>query len=127
MRVALLSGNAPRHNAVGNRIAEMARFFQERGAEVRLFVQDARALHPGLCSCTVHLTEPATDGPAWDYLRQADLIFAVYAQYFDLLQYLPRLAGMMDKTAIIRSVVRRSYDGMPRESYLSEMSATRSQ
>src|SRR5437764_7831190 len=93
MRVAFLSGNAPRHNAVGNQIAEKVRFFQERGAEIRLFVQDARRLHVDLHSCTVELHEPIADGPAWDYLRQSDLVFAVYAQYFDLLHYLPRLAG----------------------------------
>lgn len=93
MRVALLSYNAQLHNAVGNQIAEKVRFFQERGAEVLLFVQDARRLHPDLRSCTVPTPTPTLDGPAWDYLRQADLVFAVYAQYHDLLQYLPRLAG----------------------------------
>ena len=49
--VALLSYNAQFHNAVGNQIAEKVRFFQERGAEVRLFVQDARRLHLDLRSC----------------------------------------------------------------------------
>lgn len=93
MRVALLSGNAPRHNAVGNQIAEMVRFFQERGAEVRLFVQDARRLHPAVQACCAQVSEPRADGPVWDYLRRADLVFAVYAQYHELLQYLPRLAG----------------------------------
>jgi glycosyltransferase involved in cell wall biosynthesis len=39
------------------------------------------------------LAEPSVDGQAWEFLRQADLIFAVYGQYYDLLQYLPRLAG----------------------------------
>ena len=93
MRVALLSGNAPVHNAVGNQIAEKVRFFQERGAEVRVFVQDARGLHPDVRSCCVEVAEPSAEGPVWDYLRHADLVLAVYAQYFDLLQYLPRLAG----------------------------------
>jgi O-antigen biosynthesis protein len=94
MRVALLSGNAPRHNAVGNQIAEKVRFFQERGAEVRLFVQDARQLHPDVRSCCVEAPAPTLDGPAWDYLRHADLIIAVYAQHYDLLQYLPALVGV---------------------------------
>ena len=93
MRVALLAGNAPRHNAVGNQLAEKVRFFQERGAEVRLFVQDARWLHPDVQACCALVPEPRADGPVWDYLRHADLVFAVYAQYHDLLQYLPRLAG----------------------------------
>ena len=94
MRVALLSGNAPRYNAVGKQIAEKVRFFQERGAEVRLFVQDARRLHLDLRSCCIEVSEPSAEGPAWDYLRHADLVIAVYAQHFDLLQYLPALAGM---------------------------------
>src|SRR5438094_6343002 len=93
MRVALLSCNAQIYNAVGNHIAEKVRFFQERGAEVRLFVQDTRRLHPDVRACTHEVTEPSATGPAWDYLRQADLVFAIYAQYHDLLQYLPLLAG----------------------------------
>jgi glycosyltransferase involved in cell wall biosynthesis len=93
MRVALLSGNAPRHNAVGNQIAEKVRFFRERGAEVRLFVQDARRVHPAVHAFCVEVPEPSAAGPAWDYIRHADLVFAVYAQYHDLLQLLPRLAG----------------------------------
>lgn len=93
MRVAFLSANAPRHNAVGNQIAEKVRFFQEHGAEVQVFVQDARQLHPELQHCCTLVTQPTLDHPAWDFLRQADLLFAVYAQYHDLLQYLPRLAG----------------------------------
>lgn len=93
MRVALLAHRAPLHNAVGNRIAEQVRFFQERGAEVCLFIQDARRLHPDVKACAVTLPALTTDGPAWEFLRQADLIFAVYSQYHDLLQYLPRLAG----------------------------------
>ncbi len=100
MRVALLSGNAPAFNAIGNQIAEKVRFFQERGAEVRLFVQDARRLHPDLQTCCTEVAQPSADGPAWDYLRQADLVFAVYAQYHDLLQYLPRLAGMGPRTIV---------------------------
>lgn len=93
MRVALLAYNAPPHNAVGNQIAEKVRFFQERGAEVRLFVQDARRLHPDLGGHTAQVTTPSVAGPEWDYLCQADLVFAVYAQYHDLLQWLPCLTG----------------------------------
>ena len=93
MRVALLSYNAQFHNAVGNHVAEKVRFFQEHGAEVRLFVQDARRLHPDVRSCTRQVTAPEVPGLAWDYLRQADLVFAIYGQHHDLLQFLPALAG----------------------------------
>src|SRR5580765_5765358 len=94
MRVALLSANARRHDAVGNQIAEKVRFFQERGAEVRVFVHDARHLHPHVQSCCVEVSEPCADGPAWDYLSHADLAIAVYSQYHVLLRYLPRLVGI---------------------------------
>jgi glycosyltransferase involved in cell wall biosynthesis len=50
-------------------------------------------LHPALEGCAVEATKPSVDGPVWDYLRQTDLIIAVYAQYFDLLQFLPRLVA----------------------------------
>jgi glycosyltransferase involved in cell wall biosynthesis len=93
MRVALLSSNARRHNAIGNQLAEKVRFFQERGAEVRVFVQDARELHPDLQVSCIEVTQPVVDGPVWDFLRNADLVFAVYAEYHELLQYLPCLAG----------------------------------
>lgn len=93
MRVALLSGNAPAHNAIGNQIAEKVRFFQDRGAEVRVFVQDAQRLHPALRGCCSEVAHAPADGPVWDYLGQCDLIFAVYAQHFELLECLPRLAG----------------------------------
>ena len=93
MRVALLSYNAQLHNAIGNCIVEKVRFFQERGAEVRVFVQDGRQLNPALLSCAVEVAQPNVTGPTWEYLRQADLVFAVYAQAHELLQYLPLLAG----------------------------------
>lgn len=91
MRVALLSQNARLHNAVGNQIAERVRFFQERGAEVRVLVQDARQLHPDLRSCTTEVSVPTLSGPAWEFLRDADLVLAAYAQAHSLLQYLPLL------------------------------------
>ena len=94
MRVALLSFNAQVHNAVGDHVIEKVRFFQERGAQVRVYLQDVRRLHPGLRDCTIEVREPRMDGPVWEELRQADLIFAIYGQHHDLLQYLPLLAGM---------------------------------
>ncbi|MBI2804573.1 MAG: glycosyltransferase [Planctomycetes bacterium] len=93
MRVAILSGNAPRQSAVGNQIAEKLRFFQERGAEVRLFLQDARRLHSDLLACTIEVPTPVAEGPAWKYLVHADLVLVVYAQHFSLLPWLPALGG----------------------------------
>lgn len=93
MRVAVLSYNAEIHNAVGSYVLERVRFFQERGARVRVLVENDRRLHPELRTVTMVAAKPGTDGPAWDELRQADLVFAVYGQYYELLQYLPLLAG----------------------------------
>lgn len=93
MRVVLLSYNAPLHNAIGNCVVEKVQFFEERGAEVRLCVEDARQLHPRLRSLCVEVRHADVPGPLWDMLVQADLIVAVYAGYYDLLQVLPRLAG----------------------------------
>jgi len=94
MRVALLSYNAQLHNAIGNQVAEKVRFFQERGAEVRVYVQDARRLHADLHTVTSEVHHITPDGPVWDYLRQADLVIAVYAQACELWQYLPMLTGL---------------------------------
>ncbi len=93
MRVALLSHNARQHDAVGSMLVERVRFFTERGAEVRLFVEDGRHLHPDLQACCVVVSEPTTQGPAWDYLHLTDLVLAMYPQTYDLLQWLPCLAG----------------------------------
>ncbi len=87
MRVAFLSHNARRHDAIGNQIAEKVRFFQERGAEVRVFLEDARHLHTDLRTVCIETTVNE------DYLYQADLVFAVYSQYHELLQWAPRLVG----------------------------------
>src|SRR5687768_1671392 len=93
MRVAILSHNARMNDAVGNQIAEKVRFFQERGAEVRLFVENDIRLHPDVKEVATVCGPPVLEGPVWEYLRGTDLIFAVYGQYHELLQYLPCLEG----------------------------------
>ncbi len=93
MRVALLSHNARAHDAVGNHVAETAAFFLDRGAAVRLFVSSAAGVHPALRGCTEPVQAAAPHGPVWDYLAGADLVIAQYAQAYDLLHFLPLLAG----------------------------------
>src|SRR5258708_21824390 len=93
MRVALLSYNARAHDAVGNHVAETAAFFLERGSALRVFVQSAERLHPALRGCTQPVDDIAPDGPVWDYLAGADLVIAQYAQAYELLHFLPLLAG----------------------------------
>ncbi len=93
MRVALLGCNARAHNAIGNQMAEKVAFFRERGAAIQVFLEEIEALHPGVRHLTKHLPEVATSGPAWDYLANADLVIADYAQHYNLLDYLALLAG----------------------------------
>lgn len=93
MRVALLTCNAQARNAVGNQVAEKLAFFLERGAETRVFLESVERLHPDLQSFVQQVADVAPRGPAWDYLIHADLVMADYAQFYDLLHYLPLLVG----------------------------------
>lgn len=93
MRVALLSCNGQARNAIGNQLAAKVALFQERGAETRVFLEDERRLHPGLRSVVNSLREARREGAAWNYLADADLVVADYAQYYELLHYLPLLFG----------------------------------
>src|SRR5947207_265438 len=77
MRVAFLSHNARQHDAIGNQLAEKLRFFQERGAEVRVFVEDARHLHADVRAACIEVSKVVAEGPVWDFLCQADLVVAV--------------------------------------------------
>src|SRR5882724_10418738 len=93
MRVALISYNARAQDAIGNHVAETAAFFLERGSALRVFVQSAERLHPALRGCTQPVDDVAPDGPVWDYLAGADLVIAQYTQAYELLHFLPLLAG----------------------------------
>ncbi len=93
MRVAMLSANAQANNAIGNQVAEKAAFFLERGAEFRVFLQSLDRLHAELRPFAQHVKQVGARGLVWDYLAQADLVIADYAQHHDLLHFLPLLVG----------------------------------
>ncbi|MCS7044916.1 MAG: glycosyltransferase [Gemmataceae bacterium] len=93
MRVALLGWNAPARNAIGQQLADKAAFFHERGAALRIFLQDITHLHPALTPFTERLPAATDRGPQWEYLSQADLVIADYAQWHELLHFLPLLAN----------------------------------
>lgn len=93
MRVALLSCNAQAHNAVGNQVAEKLAFFLERGAEVRVFLQSMDRLHSELRAHAQQVNHVEAHGPVWDWLTDADLVIADYAQSYDLLHFVPLLVG----------------------------------
>ncbi|SRR6266404_2788159 len=88
MRVALLSHNARTGDAVGNQVAAKAGFFRERGADVRVYVESTRQLHPSLKPhrCAVHDAEQLAAE-----LRDLDLLSVEYSQYYPLLEVLPLL------------------------------------
>ena len=89
MRVALLSNNARAGDAVGNQIAAKAAFFRDRGADLHVYVESTRRLHPTLAP----LTSKATDAEQLvDELRDLDLLSVEYSQYYALLEVLPLLA-----------------------------------
>ena len=91
MRVALLSYNARVGDAIGNQVAEKFSFFQERGADVRVFVENDQALHPTLRGHEHLWPAPSPVGPNWDFLTDADLICVEYGQHYALLMLLPLL------------------------------------
>ncbi len=90
MRVALLSYNARAGDAIGNQVAEKLAFFLDRGADVRVFVECDRGLHPAVRPhCQALPPEPRGDG--WRFVSSADLVVVEYGQAYALLQLLPLL------------------------------------
>lgn len=92
MRVALLTFNAQAADAIGNQVAEKLAFFLARGADVRVFLESDRRLHPAVRP-HARIVEP-TDLPedAWAFLSSADLVIAEFGQSYGLLNLLPVLA-----------------------------------
>jgi glycosyltransferase involved in cell wall biosynthesis len=93
MRVGLISYNGRARDAIGNHLAEKAGFFVDRGAEVRVFLQNADRLHPALAQHVTTVNEVKSNGPVWDFLEGSDLVIADFSQAYELLPFLPLLAG----------------------------------
>src|SRR5262245_7067348 len=89
MRVAILSGNARPADAIGNQVAEKAAFFLERGGVVRVFVEDAERLHPGIASYTQAVKAQDMAAQAHEFLAASDLVIAEFGHYHSLLELLP--------------------------------------
>lgn len=92
MRVAILAHSAPRHDAVGNQVLEKVLFFQERGADVRVFLHTSRNLHPLLTRFSIEEQQVQPSGLTWDFLLGCDLVLGEYSLYFPLLDYFSMLA-----------------------------------
>ena len=71
MRVAFVSHNACPGDALGNQLAEKVRFFLDRAADVRVFLELHDRLHPQLAALTGKMEDPV----AWEFLAECDLIF----------------------------------------------------
>lgn len=97
MRVALLSHNAAENDAIGNQVAEKLSFFQGCGAEVRVFVESQRNLHPALRDSTETIANAQLSAEQSRYLQDADLIVAEYGHSYLLLGLLPLWAGTKPK------------------------------
>jgi glycosyltransferase involved in cell wall biosynthesis len=100
MRVALLCHSAPRGDAIGRQIAEKVAFFLDRGADVRVFLESddriPETLRPNCQGWSKSDICPQADQPderTYKFLTSADLIFVEYSQWFEILNWLPLLAG----------------------------------
>ena len=102
MRVAMVACSAPVRTAVGNLLAEKVAFFVDREAEVRVFLESTAHLHPQLHSYVERCPEVPTEGQAWNYLCQCDLVFFELSQGFDLLSLLPLLVPQPPRASRIR-------------------------
>jgi glycosyltransferase involved in cell wall biosynthesis len=100
MRVALLSHGAQQGDAIGNNVAEKVAFFHQRAAEVRVFVESAQRLHPGVASCCQVVPSAQPKGECWRYLRSADIVSFEFGHYYDLLAFLPLLAGQRPRVLL---------------------------
>jgi glycosyltransferase involved in cell wall biosynthesis len=115
VRVALLTHNAPAGDAIGNQVAEKLTFFLDRGADVRVFVEADRRLHPTVRPYCRVIPEPETEGAGWKFLSEADLIIVDYAQYYHLLELLPLLAAGVFReaaTSLFRPRILFDYHGV---------------
>jgi glycosyltransferase involved in cell wall biosynthesis len=93
MRVAILTANARAGDAIGNQVAEKLAFFRERGADVCVFAECRRFLHPAVRPFCRPIDPQKPDGKAWQFLTSADLIVVEYGHAYPLLNLLPMLVG----------------------------------
>jgi glycosyltransferase involved in cell wall biosynthesis len=92
MRVGFVSHNACAGDAVGNQLAEKVRFFLDRSADVRVFIESANRVHPHVAPVARPFATPEVDPEAWRFLSACDLVFVEYSQYYPALELLPLLA-----------------------------------
>lgn len=92
MRVGLLSYNAREGDAIGQQVAARLAFFLDRGAAVRVFLEDARQVHPRVKAHAALVSDGILTAAQHAYLMSCDLLVWEYGQFYRLLDGLPQLA-----------------------------------
>lgn len=100
MRVAFLSHNARHGDAIGGQLLAKVLYFLERGADVRVLLETDDSLHPDVAPHAAMVARIEMKGPVWDYLAECDLVFAEYPHWYELLHYLPLLAGKRPRIVV---------------------------
>ncbi len=90
MRVALLSRNVRAGDAIGQQVLAKLSYFQQRGAEVRLFLSERTSVAEAVVGTCKSVWN---DEQQRDYLLSADLVIAEFGAAYDLLYLLPTLQG----------------------------------
>lgn len=96
MRVALFSRNACRADAIGAQVVAKIGYFQQLGAEVRLYLSEGHALRTEAASLKPIMGTAQRiwqDAGEREYLCSCDLIVAEFGAAYDLMNLLPALSG----------------------------------
>lgn len=96
MRVALLSRNARCADAIGAQVAAKIAYFQQLGAEVRLYLSETTSLRPEAAAIKPVINTADRiwrDTSEREYLISCDLVVAEYGAAYDLMNLLPALTG----------------------------------
>jgi glycosyltransferase involved in cell wall biosynthesis len=100
LRAAILTHNAQAGDAVGNQVAEEVAFFLARGADVRVFLESERRLHPAVHGRQWLIPAGQPSAEAWQFLCSADLVVVEYTQSYPLLDLLPALAEQRPRSLL---------------------------
>lgn len=96
MRVALFSRNARNADAIGSQMAAKVAYYQQRGAELRLYLAEAGDLHQSITGVKPIEGKAGTiwnDAVEREYLLACDLVVAEFGAAYDLMNLLPALHG----------------------------------
>lgn len=96
MRVALFSRNARSADAIGQQMAAKLAYFQQLGAEVRVYLSEGQSLRPEVAAARPVISTASKiwrDTVEREYLLSCDLVVAEYGAAYDLIELLPALGG----------------------------------